>query len=262
MKKIDILFLSLLVLLAGVGLSWSNHDSDAGVSAKEDVEVAVRGCPVTHMTDNARCMDCHVMKVVNGKPVFGLKEIDPHKQYNYPCYTFKFKDEQTAHVVLNDINDRTVSEVFEYLTRYSNINKLIIEMHNPGGSMFGMWRIVSLMDQYKNSGRVIETQCQGFSASASFIIFVNGSKGHRFVAPESFHMWHEAMSFSMFDIKTASSTEEEAKIMRKFQDTAHHWLAKRSKVEKTKFDELVAKREWWLTGNEMVEFGLADGFIK
>jgi ATP-dependent protease ClpP protease subunit len=237
------------------------HDKEAATTEeKKPKEESI--CPTTKISDNNKCLDCHVL--IPGKPVkFGLREINPHKQYDYPNFNFRFEDGdcRVGRLLLTDINSEAVEKTLVYLNRYPECKKLIIELHNPGGSMFGMWRIVSLMDSFKARGGIIETQCQGFSASASFIVFVNGSKGHRFVAPESFHMWHEAMSLSMFDIKTASSTEEEAKLMRKFQDAAHNWLAARSKVSKEKLDQLVSKKEYWLTGTEMVEMGFADGYI-
>lgn len=260
MKKTAFIIASVFVVL----LFTSFVFSEPGIQTEEkkDDQAVKSICPTTKIADNSRCMGCHVL--IPGNPVkFGLREVDPNSQYNFPP-GFKFEqrgNERVGVVLLRTISDSTIEDVFSYLGRHPEVKQLVLELHNPGGSMFGMWRIVSLMDSFKSMGGVIETQCQGFSASASFIVFVNGTKGKRYVAPESFHMWHEAMSLSMFDIKTASSTEEEAKLMRKFQDAAHHWLAARSKVSKEELDKLVAKREYWLTGKEMVEMGFADGFI-
>lgn len=255
------IILGILLLFAAFAISAEPEMTKP--KAEDPVPESI--CPATKIKDNNKCMDCHVLASKNGKTVFGIKEQDWHKQFNYPCYSFKFAEEggqRVAHLLLSDINSELISKTFDYLSWHPEVKKLVLELHNPGGSMFGMWRIVGMMEAWKNKGNVIETQCNGFSASASFIVFVNGSKGHRKVAPESLHMWHEAMSFSMFDLKTASSTEEEAKIMRKFQDTAHNWLAVRSKMSKEELDKMVSKREMWLTGTEMVKYGFADGFTK
>lgn len=222
-------------------------------------------CPVTKIKDNARCMDCHLVVVEKGKARWGLKECDPHKQFNYPSMNFRFDDEngnRIARLLLTDISSYEIERSFVYLQSHPEVKKFIIELQNPGGSMFSMWRIIGLMDAYKAKGNIIETRCHGFAASAAFILFVNGSKGNRLVSPEALFMWHEVMSFSFLEIKTPSSTEDEAQVMRKFQNTAHSWLAARAKVSKEKIDENVRKREWWLTGSEMVEYGFADGLIK
>ena len=265
MKKISPLFLVVATVGLLVTFFFAAYALSEQPEGEKQLQISTEKksiCPVTRISDNTRCMGCHVL--IPGNPVkFGIREVDSNEQYNFPP-GFRFEQqggERVGVMLLRSISDSSIEEVFSYLSRHQEVKKLILELHNPGGSMFGMWRIVSLMDSFKAQGGVIETQCQGFSASASFIVFVNGTKGRRFVAPESFHMWHEAMSLSMFDIKTASSTEEEAKLMRKFQDAAHHWLAVRSKVGKDELDKLVAKREYWLTGKEMVEMGFADAFI-
>jgi ATP-dependent protease ClpP protease subunit len=229
--------------------------------AKEEQSI----CPVTKIKDNSKCGDCHLVVVDQGKPRWGLKEFDPHKQFNYPCMNFRFDEEngqRIARLLLSEISSYEIERSFVYLQSHPEVKKFIIELQNTGGSMFAMWRIIGLMDAYKAKGNVIETRCHGFAASAAFILFVNGTKGYRLASPEALFMWHEVMSFSFLEIKTPSSTEDEAAVMRKFQNTAHCWLAARAKVSKEKIDENVRKREWWLTGAEMIEFGFADGLIK
>lgn len=255
-----VVFLSISMIHA-----WADVDPPAVKPSPAEEQKDQSICPVTKIKDNARCMDCHVIVQENGKAKWAVKECDPHKQFNYPSYNFRFEDEngkRVARLLLTNISSDEIEKSFVYLQGHPEVKKFVLELQNPGGSMFSMWRIIGLMDSFKSKGGVIETRCHGFSASASFIVFVNGSKGHRFVSPESLHMWHEVMSFSFLEIKTPSSTEDEALVMRKFQNTAHAWLAARSGVTKEKIDEMVRKREWWLTGAEMIEFGFADGVTK
>jgi len=225
------------------------------------------GCPTTKITDNALCFRCHVVKKEEDKAKWGLKEIDPNEQYVYPIFSgFYFSlDEngkRVANLLLREIDSEQIEKTFKYLAWHPEIKHINIELHNPGGSMLDMWRIVGLMDSWKTEGKTISTKCNGFAASAAFVLFVNGTPGMRLVHPNAFLMWHEVMSFKMFALTTPSSSEDEAHMLRKFQDNANKWLSERSKLTKEEVDTLVHKKELWMTGYDAVTFGFADGFVK
>lgn len=255
-------FIAIIMVIWLVSVSWmvsAEQEADKNEKPKDQSI-----CPVTKMSDNNKCLDCHAVTFKDNKPVWGLREIDPSKAYQYPTYRFRFCEEsgkRVAYLFLPEIDSAAIYDTFTYLDRHPEVNKLVIELHNPGGSMMSMWRIVGLMNEFKAKGKIIETRCHGFAASAAFIVFANGSLGHRFVDKTSLLMWHEVMSFSMFSISTPSSSEDEAATMRMFQDLAHEWLADRCKLSKDELSAKVRKREWWMKGWEAVDFGIADGLI-
>lgn len=128
-----------------------------------------------------------------------------------------------------------------------------------------MWRIIALMDEWKNSGRQIKCIVRGFCASAGFILLNNASPGQRFVANNSEIMWHEVQSIELvfgFKVSSPSDKEDEARILRHFQNNGNNFLASKGKMSKEEIDERIRKREWWMTGAEAVELGFADGLIK
>ena len=217
-------------------------------------------CPKTAIKGSlSDCLACHVV------PDFALKEKSFGHNLVYPTHDMNiiFDKEgkpEAVFYMLSNINSDAIKEVLDY-TYYHNLKKVIIEIHSPGGSLFGAWRIVGLFRSWIDRGMIIETHVNGFAASAGFLIFTSGSDGYRFVSPQAELMWHELMTFEMFKISTPSSQEEQARVLRHLQDTANEWLASKSHLTKDQLDEKVRKREFWLNGQEAVEMGFADGFL-
>jgi ATP-dependent Clp protease protease subunit len=214
-------------------------------------------CPKTLMVKD--CLKCHVV------PTFELKEKKRHAQRSYPndhTSIIEVKSSQVGYYMLKgDVNRQTSEEVrqyFEYL-EHLNIKKAIVEVQSPGGSLFEGWRIHGIMEHYQSRGMIVETRCYGWAASAGFIIFVSGTKGHRLVSPQAELMWHELKSFKMFDVSSPADKEDEAEVLRHLQNTANTWLASVSKLSKEELDEKVHKKELWLNGKQAIEQGFADG---
>ena len=118
-----------------------------------------------------------------------------------------------------------------------------------------------MFDHYKKCGMTIETRCYGFAASAAFYILANGSKEHRYIAPMAEVMWHEIITFKLWAIESPADKEDEARVLRHLQDTTNIRLSEVSKVSKGKLDDMIRKKELWLRGTEVVEYGFADKLL-
>ncbi|KIX11025.1 ATP-dependent Clp protease proteolytic subunit [Dethiosulfatarculus sandiegensis] len=216
-------------------------------------------CPKTLMVKD--CLKCHVI------PTFELKEKKAHAERSYPnehTSIIELKGTQMGYYMLKGEVERKTSEevrqYFEYLDHLT-IRKAIVEVQSPGGSLFEGWRIHGIMEHYKSKGMIVETRCYGWAASAGFIIFVSGSRGHRLVSPQAELMWHELKSFKMFDVSSPADKEDEAEVLRHLQNTANTWLASVSRLTKDELDKSVHKKELWLNGKEAIEQGFADGAL-
>ena len=210
-------------------------------------------CPKTLM-DNS-CLTCH------SYPSFILKEISPESRHTYPISDMHIKDNY-AYYILGSIDAGDVQKLFDYILWHPSVKKIIIEVHSPGGSLFDGYKIVGLMQHMMARGYVIETRVYGFAASAGFLVAASGTVGHRLVSKTAELMWHELMSFSMFQVSTPSSTEEQSRVLRHLQTTANNWLAKRSKLTLGEIDDLIKRKEFWMSGSDAVEYGFADGFLE
>ena len=168
-------------------------------------------------------------------------------------------ERKTATILITDIVSVQVEDFFEYIRWHPEIRHVIFEVHSPGGSLFQAWRIVGLMEYWKSRGLIIETRVHGFAASAGFVVFANGTKGHRFASKTAELMWHELLSFSMFKVDRPSDIEDEAKVLRHLQDTCSTYLAERSNLTKEEWDEKVHKKDFWINGVQAIEYGISDG---
>ena len=200
--------------------------------------------------DENKCSSCHTTP--NNK----LKEASQDEEYDYPNFNIKIRD-GIGYYSLKDIESKEVWTFFDYL-KHHKINEAVIEIMSPGGSLFDAWTIVSYMNKFEGT---VETRVRSWAASAGCLIFVGGDIGKRFVDETAMLMWHELWTFKFLAIDTPSSTEDEAKVLRKLQDNTNEWLAARTKLSKDAIDEKVSRKEFWINGKEAVEYGFADGLI-
>jgi len=243
-------FLSIAVVflvLVFVGAAWAAADKPA--------KPVFQQCPKTKMTES--CLDCHV------KGTFRIKETRPDAHLSYPRPNMKimgWDSVQYGYFLLSNIDDDAIKEFFDYLAEHK-ITKAVIEIQSPGGSLFAAQRIISLIEQWRASGGIIETRVTGFAASAGFLIFAAGDLGKRFVCSEAALMWHELMTFKMFSIETPSDQEEQSRVLRQLQDVRNEWLATRGNLTKEEIDAKIKKKEFWMSGEQAMKFGFADGFM-
>lgn len=257
--NITILILVFLIILM-VGFfsySYCMACSDYGDLCPDKDKPVIAQCPETKMTES--CLACHVVR--DGK--FSLKEVAPDAWRQYPNNKTKvisIDGSEVGYYILDAIDSEGIDKYFRYLTIHK-IDYAIIEIQSPGGSLFEAWRIVGLMREWKARGNVVETRVHGFAASAGFLVFISGSKGHRLVNAQAELMWHEVMTLEGYKLSTPSSKEEEARILRHLQDTGNAWSAECSNLSKKEIDKKIHNMEFWMNGKQARENGFADGFL-
>ena len=169
-------------------------------------------------------------------------------------------------VTINDMDSYVptrLKSISDYLLWHPDIKMVKIHVRSYGGSLFDCWDAIGIINEMKSRDIIIETTAYGYAMSAGFVIFTSGSFGHRIVSETTNFMWHELRAGEWFSLKTPSKLEDEAEIFRKLQSVIHQYLVERSrgKVKKEFLDRIVDKDEWWITGIEMYENGLADKLI-
>ena len=212
-------------------------------------------CPKTLVTDQGQCSRCHV------SPSWEIKETNPEAVYDYPLLDMKILDGK-AYLYLTDIDYGAVRTFFDYVSWHPTIKHVVVDIFSPGGGMMSAWDIIGCMEYWKGKGYIVETRCRGMAASAGFMIFVAGTKGYRFVSPHALLMWHEIISIKFVDVSTPSDKEEEARILRCFQNNAHDYFAEKGNLTKEELNQLVHKKQFWFTGREAIKYGYADGLLK
>jgi len=262
MKKFLALSL-LIVFLCGSALANGEWYYTQEKENKAPPNATVFPCPKTLISDNDKCMTCHVM--AGNKFVLREAKKDAWRNMPHGMEIRHLGGKPIVYYVLSgEINlaeSETIEEVMQYAEK-ENINHLVMEIFSGGGGVFSGWRIKCLMDEWKGKGNIVETRLRSFAASAATIIFAAGTRGHRIANAESELMMHELYTFKLFDLATPSSKEDEAKVLRHLMDTMTIWLASRCNLTKEELDARVRRTEYWLRGKEAHEIGLVDQIIK
>jgi len=75
-------------------------------------------------------------------------------------------------------------------------------------------------------------------------------------------MWHEVISakWGIF-VESVSDIEDQGKTMRYFQKIENEWIASRSKVSVDELNEMVKRKELWVSGLDAIKYGFADKYI-
>lgn len=247
MKKLLFILSVVLAVFIATGSAFAEDNGGEWVEPDE-VETI---CPKTRMSNQNYCFTCHTT------PNFKVKQADPREGLQHPGWLILKDGKFEGYFLLKDMDSDRVDSFYEYLYLLG-VKKATVEIFSPGGSMMQAWRIISIINQYNTIETT--TAVKGYAASAGFMIMVAGNK--RLVAPNSLLMWHELVSFKLFDISSPSDKEEQARVLRFFQDNLNSWLASKSDLTKKEIDVLIRKKEFWITGADAVRMGFADGFLK
>ena len=128
-------------------------------------------------------------------------------------------------------------------------------VNSPGGdadSGFGIYDVMKFIEA------PITTVCLGLAASAAVIIYVGGRKDRRFAMPHSRFLIHQPSTYGQ---GPASDLEITANEIIKIRDTYNLVLSE----EIGRSDKQILKdahRDFWLTAQEAVEYGLVKSLVK
>jgi ATP-dependent protease ClpP protease subunit len=220
-------------------------------------------CPVTKFSDNDKCLKCHVLKIVDDKPKFGLREIPISAGYDLPAGAeiVDYKGGLAIYFLNNGTGADRIKNIGRYMYRHPEFKRFIMEMHSGGGSVMDAWRAVGILEEMRCHGIEIETRCYGMAASAATVLLIAGDIGKRFVNFHAEIMLHKLWTFAMFKIDDPDTSEDQANLLRHFQDNINQFIFNRTGLDKSVLDKQMYKKDWWVTGREAIDLGIADGPI-
>lgn len=156
----------------------------------------------------------------------------------------------------NDDACRKAVEKILYLEAIDPGKEITFYLNSPGGSITsGM----ALFDTMRMISSPIKVVVMGMAASMGSILLCAGEKGRRFLFPHSRVLIHQplisgSMSGSAVDINI------QAKEMERLREELNHILADSSgqPMEKIQHD---TDRDFYMTAQEAIDYGLADGIV-
>lgn len=157
----------------------------------------------------------------------------------------------------DDVNEHTANLIVAqllFLENQDNNKDIILYINSPGGSVYDALAIYDTMQFVKCD---IQTVGIGVQASAAAFLLSSGTKGKRLLLPHATVMIHQPSSGTRGKVTDQEIDLREALRVKKLMEDI---MAKNTgqKIEKIHTD---MERDFWLTAEEAVKYGLVDKVI-
>lgn len=155
---------------------------------------------------------------------------------------------------IDDAVANTVIAQLLFLESQDDTKEIRLYINSPGGSVSAALAIYDTIQYLKSD---VSTMCVGLAASAAAILLASGTKGKRFVLPNSEVLIHQVMggaSGQAVDVAIASRQ------ILKIKDKVNKILAKHTgqKIDKIEKD---TDRDFYMTAEEAKAYGIVDSVI-
>jgi ATP-dependent Clp protease protease subunit len=156
-----------------------------------------------------------------------------------------------------DVNAHTANLIVAQLLFLQNEDPkkdIQIYINSPGGSVYDGMAIYDTIKHIKND---VQTVGIGLQASMGAFLLSSGTKGKRFVLPHSKVMIHQPSSGTRGKVTDMEIDLKESLAVRKLLNEilAKNTGQKLSQIEKD------VDRDYWMTAEEAVAYGIADKVI-
>lgn len=157
-----------------------------------------------------------------------------------------------------DVNEHTANIVVAQLLHlaYEDPDKdIALYINSPGGSVYDGMAIYDTMQFVKPD---VATYGIGLQASMGAFLLSSGAKGKRFVLPHSRVMIHQPSSGTQGKVTDQEITLRESIRIKKMLNEI---LSKNTGQKLAKIEKDV-DRDFWMSADEAVDYGLADKIVK
>ena len=182
-------------------------------------------------------------------------ESDGRVERAYDIYSRLLKDRIIF--LGNDVNPHTANLIVAqllFLQAEDAKKDIFLYINSPGGSVYDAMAIYDTMQYVTND---VQTVGIGMQASAAAFLLSSGTKGKRFLLPESTVMVHQPSSGTRGKV---TDMEIDLKESLRVKQRLNEIMAANTgqKVEKIKID---MERDYWMTADEAQKYGLVDKVI-
>ena len=156
---------------------------------------------------------------------------------------------------INDDVANTIIAQLLYISSQRPDEEIKMYINSPGGSVSAGLAIYDTMQYIPNN---ISTICTGMAASMGAVLFSGGTKGKRLILPHSRVLIHQPLG-------GAKGQASDIMIAAKEIDKSKKELVEiLSENTGQPYDKVLADadRDYWMTSDEAVEYGIADEIIK
>jgi ATP-dependent Clp protease protease subunit len=158
--------------------------------------------------------------------------------------------------IYDDVANAVIAQLL-FLQMEDPKKDISIYINSPGGSITAGMAIYDTMNFLTCE---VNTYCIGLSASMATVLLAAGTKGKRHALPNCRVMIHQPLIMGRIQA-TAVDIHIQAQEMERLRSELNEILAKASKqkIEKVTKD---TDRDFYMTAEEAIEYGLADAIVK
>jgi len=182
-------------------------------------------------------------------------ENDGHTERAYDIYSRLLKDRIVF--LGEEINQHTANLIVAqmlFLEAEDPKKDIIFYINSPGGSVYDGFAVYDTMQYVKCD---VQTIGVGLQASGAAFLLSSGTKGKRFVLPNSKVLIHQPSSGMRGPVTDMEITLKETMSLKK---KLNEILAKNTGQKLSKIEQDV-ERDFWMTAEEAKTYGLVDGVI-
>ena len=193
---------------------------------------------------------------ISGMLIPTVIENDGRVERAYDIYSRLLKDRIVF--LGEDVNPHTANLVVAqmlFLAAEDPKKDIIFYINSPGGSVYDGMAIYDTMKYVKND---VQTVGIGLQASMGAFLLSSGAKGKRILLPHSKVMIHQPSGGAGGKV---SDMEIDLKEYLRVKQQLNQILAKNTGQKLSKIEQDV-DRDYWMSAEEAVKYGLADKVIK
>jgi len=183
-------------------------------------------------------------------------EQTPRGERSYDIYSRLLKDRIIfLGTEIDNATANTIIAQLLFLEATDPDKDIYIYINSPGGSVSST---IAIYDTIQYIRADVSTICIGMAASGAALILASGTKGKRFVLPNSRIMVHQPLGGAQGQV---TDIEIQTRELKRIKETinkilTHHTGQKYEKVEKD------TDRDFYMSAQESKEYGLVDEVIK
>ena len=155
---------------------------------------------------------------------------------------------------VNEASANTIVAQLQFLQAQDPKKDIFLYINSPGGSVYDALAIYDTMQYITND---VQTVGIGVQASAAAFLLSSGTKGKRFLLPNSTVMIHQPSSGTRGKVTDQEIDLKESLRIKKLLEEI---MAKNTGQKPAKVHEDM-ERDRWLTAKEALDYGLVDKII-
>ena len=163
----------------------------------------------------------------------------------------KFDDTMSTHVI---------PKFFDLVKNESKKKngKIVIDINSHGGYTRILYQLLSIIENAKAAGVVVETRALSVAMSCGSILAASGTKGHRFIGENTTHLCH--LGSSGFRVDTDTQLDRLYKNSKTHFNRIRNLYTKYAKIPD--LENAIKDDALFIYDEQCIEWGLADKFYE